>query len=105
MVDQQTSLMEPHRQQLSRLCRKYHVRSLDVFGSVLTSRFAPRSDIDFLVEFEDLPPADYAQAWDGLRESLERLFARPIDLLTPRSLENPYLRRNVEATKRRLYPQ
>jgi len=47
-------LLEQHRDQLSALCRQYGVRRLDVFGSAANGRFDPaRSDLDFLVEFND----------------------------------------------------
>ena len=69
------------------------------------SHFDPvRSDLDFLVEFEPDPPgARYARAVFELRSGLERLFGRPIDLLTSSMLENPYLRLQIEAEKRPLY--
>jgi predicted nucleotidyltransferase len=90
---------------LRALCRRFHVRRLDLFGSAATGRFDPsRSDLDFLVEFEEMPPSPYAKACRGLREGLERLFGRSVDLLTEPSLVNPYLRRQIEAEKRTLYP-
>lgn len=86
------------------LCGRFHVRQLDLFGSAVTGQFdLKRSDLDFLVTFEDLSPVDYARAWSGLQEELEALFERPVDLLTEASLENPYLRRRVAASRRRLY--
>jgi predicted nucleotidyltransferase len=86
------------------LCRCFGVRRLDLFGSAATGRFDPeRSDLDFLVEFEPMPPSPYAKACRQLQEGLERLFGRPVDLLTEPSLVNPYLRRQIEAEKRTLY--
>jgi predicted nucleotidyltransferase len=91
---------------LSRVCRRFHVRRLDVFGSAATGQgFDPnRSDLDILVEFEPLPPAEYADAWFGLRDALERLVGRPVDLLTEAALENPYLRRRIEMERQPLFP-
>jgi predicted nucleotidyltransferase len=87
------------------LCRRFHVRRLDLFGSAATGRFDPaRSDLDFLVEFEPMPPGPYSKACRGLREGLTQLFGRPIDLLTEAALVNPYLRRQIESEKRTLYP-
>jgi uncharacterized protein len=90
---------------LSALCQRFGVRRLDLFGSATTGRFDPhRSDLDFLVSFDDmLPPGAYADAWFGLRVALEALFGRPVDLLTEAALENPYLRRRVEAERRPLF--
>jgi predicted nucleotidyltransferase len=91
---------------LPALCRRFAVRRLDLFGSAATGRFDPvRSDLDFLVSFDDLlPPGAYADAWFGLRAELEALFGRPVDLLTESALENPYLRRQVDAERRPLFP-
>src|SRR5437588_7226592 len=87
------------------LCRRFGVRRLDLFGSAATGRFdAARSDLDFLVEFEEMPPSPYAKAFSGLRQGLEQLFGRPVDLLTEPALVNPYLRRQIESEKRTLYP-
>jgi predicted nucleotidyltransferase len=89
---------------LPSICREHRVRSLDVFGSVATGRFDPaHSDVDVLVTFEDMEAGLYADAYFGLHAALETLFARRVDLLTDRSIENPFLRRSVEATRRRLY--
>ncbi len=87
------------------LCRRFHVRRLDLFGSAAGGHFDPlHSDFDFLVEFEELPNSAYADAYFGLRHALTELFGREVDLLTEAALENPYLRRQVEAQRRRLFP-
>ncbi len=90
---------------LPTLCRRFHVRRLYLFGSAATGRnFDPaRSDLDFLVDFKPLTPAEYTDAYFGLREALEELSGRPIDLVTEPALENPYLRRQVEAERRLLF--
>ena len=87
---------------LPALCRWFHVRRLYLFGSAATGQgFDPaRCDLDFLVDFEPLPPAEYADAYFGLREALS---GRPIDLVTEPALENPFFRRQVEAERRLLF--
>ena len=53
--------------ELEQLCRAYHVRRLDLFGSAAAGRFqSERSDLDFLVDFHPLPFSDYADAYFGL---------------------------------------
>ena len=91
---------------LPALCERFGVRRLDLFGSAATGLFDPaRSDLDLLVSFDDdLPPTAYAEAYFGLRAALEDLFGRPVDLLTEPALENPHLRRRVEAERRSLFP-
>lgn len=99
-------LTELHVQQgqIAELCGRHHVRRLDVFGSAATGDFDPaRSDLDFLVEFDDLPPVAFADAFFGLREGLEALFSRPVDLVTPESVVNPYLRASIAAGRQPLY--
>lgn len=91
---------------LPALCRRCHVRRLDLFGSAADGRFDPaRSDLDFLVAFEALPSSAYADAYFGLRDGLTELFGHSVDLITEPALENPYLRRQVEGQRRRLFPQ
>jgi predicted nucleotidyltransferase len=98
-------IVERNLPALAELCRRFGVRRLDLFGSAATGHFDPaRSDLDFLVEFEPMPPSPYAKACRGLREGLQRLFGRSVDLLTVPALVNPYLRRQIELEKRTLYP-
>ena len=56
------------------------------------------SDIDILVTFEDMAVGGYADSFFGLHAALEKLFERPVDLLTDRSIDNPFLRPSIEAT-------
>lgn len=89
---------------LSALCQRFHVRQLDLFGSAADGPFDPaHSDLDFQVSFEELTDSAYSDAYFGLREGLAGLFGREVDLLTEPALENPYLRRQVEAQHRRLF--
>jgi len=93
-----------HKQQLHALCRRFRVKRLELSGSAATGRdFARTSDLDFLVDLGDLPPAEYADAYFGLKEALERMFSRPVDLLTVPSLRNPFFKQRVEQTKALLY--
>lgn len=90
---------------LPALCRRFRVRQLDLFGSAANERLDPeRSDLDFLVAFEALPGSAYADAYFGLREGLAGLFGREVDLVTDPALENPYLRRRIEAQRLGLFP-
>lgn len=93
-----------HRKELTELCRRFHVRRLDLFGSAAGDDFdAERSDLDFLVEFEPTPPGGYADAFFGLKESLEQLFGRQVDLVAAAAIRNPYFRESVEGAKVPLY--
>ena len=92
------------REELEELCRRFGVRRLDLFGSATGEDFdAARSDLDFLVEFEAALPGGYADAFFGLKDSLERLFGRPVDLVAAAAIRNPYFRESVERAKVPLY--
>lgn len=80
---------------------------MDLFGSAATGQFnAEASDLDFLVRFADREPTgSYADRYLGLAESLEQLFQRRVDLVTEESIRNPYLRREIHATRETVYEQ
>jgi len=85
------------------LCEKHKVVSLFVFGSVLTENFKPESDIDMLVDIESNDPFTYTDYYFSLKENLEKLLNRPIDLLEKRALKNPNLIKNIEQNKQLIY--
>jgi len=89
---------------IAALCRRFGVKRLDLFGSAASGGFDPsRSDFDFLVDLGEQASAAYVDAYFGLQESLEGLLGRPVDLVTDRSLTNPYLRRNILQTRQPVY--
>ncbi|MGD1149566.1 MAG: nucleotidyltransferase domain-containing protein [Thermoanaerobaculaceae bacterium] len=99
-----TDLITQNADELRAIARRRRVRRLAVFGSALTGAFdAVRSDIDLLVEFDDLEPVDKADAYFGLLGDLEALFGRSVDLVERSALRNPVLRRSVEASQFTLY--
>lgn len=98
------ALLTQKQSEVAALCRSAGARRLDVFGSAVRADFDPvHSDLDFLVEFDEVAPAVYAQAFFNLKAGLEALFKRPVDLLTPSSLANPFFRRRVAAECKTLY--
>ena len=89
---------------IASLCRRYQVRRLAVFGSILRVDFDPlRSDADFLVEFEPVPVAVRIQNYLALREALASLLARPVDLIEDGAIRNPYILQSVSEQKQVLY--
>ncbi len=98
------SELSQHRRELEALCRRFSVRSLEVFGSAATDRERPgESDLDFLVEFHAPPSGGYAEAYFGLLESLEALFGRPVDLVVASAIRNPFFLQSVDRTRTLLY--
>jgi predicted nucleotidyltransferase len=98
------SFLSAHQAELAALCRAFHVKRLELFGSALGSGFDPaRSDLDFVVEFAPLAPTAYATAFFAFKEALERLFERSVDLIVLSAIRNPYFRRQVEQRKALIY--
>lgn len=85
------------------LCTAHNVRSLFVFGSVCKESFGEKSDIDLLVSFNPMEAGDYADTYFDLADKFERLFRRPVDLITDKSLSNPYFIESINKTKIQLY--
>jgi uncharacterized protein len=88
-------------QQLAELCRRYHVRELALFGSVLRDDFRPDSDIDVLVEFEPGAPIGLLE-YIRLQGELATLFARDVDLVEKVGLKR-FVRDNVLQSAQVLY--
>ncbi|MFZ4455292.1 MAG: nucleotidyltransferase family protein [Bacteroidales bacterium] len=85
------------------LCATYQVKSLFAFGSVCSDKFNDQSDIDLLVSFQTMDYGDYADAYFDLADKFETLFHRPVDLITDKSLSNPYFIESVNQSKTLLY--
>ena len=89
---------------LMALCKDRGVRRLALFGSAASGRFDPASsDLDFLVEFQPVRPAQHADNYFGLQEDLERLFGVPVELVEPGPIRNPFFRQAIEETQVQLY--
>lgn len=96
--------VEQELDKVAELCRRVGALRLHTFGSAVRPDSDPASsDLDFVVELDGLPPARYADAYFALKESLEALFGRQIDLITEVGLENPYFRARVQAERQTVY--
>ena len=99
-------VIEQHRDAIRALCQQYGVRRLDLFGSAATGAFdAATSDLDFVAEFADTRSPGYADRYLGFAEALETVFGRPVDVITERSIRNPYFRQSVEASRQPIYDE
>ena len=86
------------------LCNNRGVRRLALFGSAASGLFNPASsDLDFLVEFAPVSPAQHADNYFGRQEDLERLFGVPVELVEPGPIRNPYFRQAIEKTQVLIY--
>ena len=98
-------LIELNISKIIALCRKYRVKALYVFGSILTSRFNAQSDVDLAVSFdkERIGLDEYADKFFSLQYELEALFGRDVDLVCYDAITNPVFRQELDETKYKLY--
>jgi len=86
------------------LCKQHKVNKIYAFGSSITNHFDPsKSDIDIVVELNIKDPIEYGGTLLSLWDKLEVLFNRKVDLLTDDSINNPYLKKSIESTKKLIY--
>src|SRR5215204_384974 len=97
------SFIENKKPELQQLCKKYAVKSMYLFGSASKGDFKKESDIDLLITFQELTFDKYTDNYFELHEALESLFSRKVDLVTERSLSNPYFIQSIDQTKQLLY--
>jgi len=99
------ALVSEHHEEIARLCCQHKVARLEIFGSATADgQFdATKSDLDFLVEFLPLEPGDHADMYFGLLESLEQLFAHPIDLVMTQAIKNRYFLEAIKPSREVLY--
>ncbi len=90
------------RVKIAEFCRKWNVRELALFGSVLRDDFRPDSDVDVLIEFEPDAPWSYWE-WPELMGELEAIFHRKVDLIPKGGLRNPFRRKEILTTRQVLY--
>ena len=98
-------MIEARHPEIAALCRRFQVRRLEVFGSAARGdAFDPgRSDVDFLVDFEPEAGARAFANYFDFKEKLEALLGRPVDLVMPGAVENPYLRAGIERSRESVF--
>jgi predicted nucleotidyltransferase len=97
-------LLQQHRDAISELCRRFKVQSLQAFGSAARGDFNPAtSDLDFLVEFQDIQWDDASAPYFGLLHGLEDLLGRKVDLVERNAVENPYFLKVADQHRDLLY--
>ncbi|OFX49915.1 MAG: nucleotidyltransferase [Bacteroidetes bacterium GWA2_30_7] len=96
-------IISENMDKIKALCILYNVKSLFAFGSICTDNFTDKSDIDLLISFKKMKYIDYADKYFDLADKFEELFNRPVDLVTDKSLSNPYFIKSINQTKTLLY--
>ena len=93
-----------HREDIARLCHVHGVERLEVFGSAADGRFnSERSDYDFIASFDARGEPSLGRRFVAFAEALEGLLGRPVDLMTDHPIENPYLRRAIDASRQLVF--
>ena len=98
-----STIIDPQLAEVSALCRRYGVRKLELFGSATTGAFNPdTSDFDFLIDMTDEGGNLFHRYFD-LKEALEALFGREVDLVMVGALKNPYFIESINKTRQTVY--
>lgn len=98
------AFLENKKEAIQQICKMYGVKSLYAFGSVVSDKFSLNSDIDFLISFsENLSIDDYTNNYFALHYKLQDLLNLEIDLVTERTLSNPYFIQSINASKVLIY--
>jgi predicted nucleotidyltransferase len=95
---------QPYLPQVITILKNHKIKNAYVFGSVVTDKFNEKSDVDFLLNIElGLDPVEAGgHLWDIYYE-LKDLLNREVDILTERTLKNPYFIKEINRTKYPIY--
>ena len=97
------NLIQNYSKEITNVCKIHKVKSLYAFGSVLTEKFNPDSDIDLVVDFQQIDVLDYGDNYYNLKFSLEDTFKRNVDLLEEKAIRNPYFLKTLNENKKLIY--
>lgn len=97
------TLLEKHSNDIHNLCKYHKVKKLYAFGSVLTDQFSQTSDIDLIVDFDNIDVALYADNYFDFKFSLQDILKHPIDLLEEKAIKNPYFKKAISQKRQLVY--
>lgn len=90
-----------NKEKIGTFCKKHHIVTFALFGSILTTHFGPQSDVDVLVSFDNQHIPNLFELVD-METELSAIVGRPVDLKTPGDL-SPYFRDDVVSTAKIIY--
>lgn len=97
----QEPAIQINRDKIGTFCKKYHIVTLALFGSILTSHFGPKSDVDVLVCFDSKHIPNLFELVD-MESELSVIIGRHVDLKTPNDLSR-YFRNEVLSSAKTIY--
>ncbi len=97
------TILEQFNNDIQKLCVSHKVKTLYAFGSVLTDKFNLESDIDLIVDFDNIDVLNYADNYFDLKFSLQDILKRPIDLLEENAIKNPYFTQIINQNRKLVY--
>ncbi len=95
--------IEKIKPEVERICRRLPVKRLGLFGSALGQNFSQSSDVDVLVIFDSGENIDLFDKYFELKEQLEKIFKRQVDLVVDKKFKNPVLRESIDRTRVVIY--
>ncbi|MEA3224433.1 MAG: nucleotidyltransferase domain-containing protein [Planctomycetota bacterium] len=95
--------VERFKPEIERVCRRLPVKRLGLFGSALSQNFSQSSDVDVLVIFDSGKDIDLFDKYFELKEQLEEIFERDVDLVVDKNFKNPVLRESIDRTRTVVY--
>ncbi|WP_280956334.1 nucleotidyltransferase family protein [Aequorivita sublithincola] len=86
------------------MCKSLRIKRMYMFGSMAKNTYTNDSDIDLLISFEDnISAEEYSENYFSLHHKLRELLKREIEIVTERSLSNPYFIKKVNNEKLLIY--
>jgi predicted nucleotidyltransferase len=97
-------ILEKRKKDIIAICKALNIKRLYAFGSVVSENFRDDSDVDFLISFSDnLSVDEYTKNYFALHYKLRELFNREIDIVTEKTLSNPYFIESINESKQLIY--
>ena len=93
--------LTPYQSDIENICRELRLQQLDLIGSATRDDFSDNSDIDVLVTFEG--DENLFDRYFSLKEKLEEIFKRKVDVVEERAIKNPFFRKAVHRDRVKVY--
>ncbi len=97
-------IVESRREEIAALCRRRGLKRLELFGSAARDDFdETRSDLDFVVQFGDADAKSPLHTYFDLKDELETMFGRSVDLVSEGAVINPYVLASINRDRQLIY--